>query len=84
MPFSITIRQAKGKTRLFQTLEPASYILLDGFDDLFFGVTFFHFEISIGSRLLEISLMSWFKFGGKVSGYPIFLLTRLKKDTHKL
>jgi hypothetical protein len=34
-------------------------MLLDGFDDLFFGVTFFHFEISIGSILLEISSMSW-------------------------
>jgi hypothetical protein len=34
-------------------------MLLDGFDDLFFGVAFFHFEISIGSSLLEISSMSW-------------------------
>jgi hypothetical protein len=34
-------------------------MLLDGFDNLFFGVTLFHSEISIVSSLLEISSKSW-------------------------
>ncbi|GAB1112202.1 MAG: hypothetical protein SwBeaMacB_28540 [Shewanella algae] len=33
--------------------------MFDGLDDLFFGVTFLHVEISIGSSVLEISSISW-------------------------
>jgi hypothetical protein len=36
-------------------------MLVDGFEYLLFGITFFHFEISIGSSLLEISSMLWFR-----------------------
>lgn len=46
-------------------------MLFDGLDDLFFGITFLHVEISISSRVLEISSMSWSKFGGKVNVIPL-------------
>lgn len=46
-------------------------MLFDGLDDLFFGITFLHVEISISSRVLEISSMSWSKFGRKVNVIPL-------------
>lgn len=43
----------------------ASFMLLNGLDNLFFAVAFFHFELSIVPSLLEISSISWCYFLGK-------------------